>query len=242
MRTRHRSDRYETMKKTNGKAREIPVRFVGEADSESNGADSSEAPDEKRIVAQATEGADDPAVAESRQRSGPVLSMEDDPEADEIPADGSAVTYTRDLGEALAAAEAQVETLTQEKSGLYDQLLRRQAEFENFRKRAERERGEFYQRTRAELLLELLPVLDNFERALASLENSEGDAEALRHGVELIHKQLKDALTKIGLQPVEAVGRSFDPNVHEAVTTEPTDEHEENTILEEWLTILRRGT
>jgi molecular chaperone GrpE len=139
-----------------------------------------------------------------------------------------------ELMEALTAAEGQVESLTQEKSSLYDQLLRRQAEFENYRKRADRERGELYQRTRAELLLELLPVLDNFERALASLEKSEGDAEALRHGVELIHKQFKDALTKLGLQPVEAVGRSFDPNVHEAVTTEPTHEHEENTIIEEF--------
>jgi molecular chaperone GrpE len=133
-----------------------------------------------------------------------------------------------------AELRAQIESLVQERAALYDQLLRRQAEFENYRKRIDRERAEVYQRARAEVLLELLPVLDNFERALASLEKSEGDAASLRHGVELIHRQFKDALTKLGLQPVEAVGQTFDPHLHEAVTIEPTDEHEENTVIEEF--------
>jgi len=134
----------------------------------------------------------------------------------------------------LSEAQNQIETLIREKSAIYDQLLRRQAEFENFRKRFDRERAEIYQRTRAEVLLELLPVLDNFERALMSLETSGDDAEALHQGVALIHKQLKDAVTKMGLQPVESIGKSFDPNIHEAITVEPTDEHEENTIIEEF--------
>jgi molecular chaperone GrpE len=80
----------------------------------------------------------------------------------------------------------------------------------------------------------MLPVLDNLERALVSLEQSEADEDALRRGVELIHRQFKDALTKLGLQPVESVGHTFDPHVHEAVTIEPTDEHQENTIIEEF--------
>ena len=134
----------------------------------------------------------------------------------------------------LAALQAQVETLTNERSGLYDQLLRRQAEFENYRRRIDREKSETYGRARAEVLLEFLPVIDNFERALASLETSTGDAESLRHGVELIHKQFKDALTKFGLEPVESVGQAFDPHVHEAVTIEPTDKHKENTVIEEF--------
>src|ERR1044072_7364235 len=136
--------------------------------------------------------------------------------------------------EPVAALQAQIETMTQERAALYDQLLRRQAEFENYRRRVDRERSEAYTRARAEVLLELLPVIDNFERALASLENSGGDAESLRHGVELIHKQFKDALTKFGLEPVESVGQTFDPHVHEAVTIEPTDKHKENTIIEEF--------
>ncbi|HYP27144.1 MAG TPA: nucleotide exchange factor GrpE [Blastocatellia bacterium] len=130
--------------------------------------------------------------------------------------------------------QAQVDALTQERAALYDQLLRRQAEFENYRKRMERERGEVYQRARAEVLLELLPVLDNFERALLSFESASSDPEAFQQGVELIHKQLKDAVTKLGLQPVESVGQAFDPHLHEAVTIEASDEHEENTIIEEF--------
>jgi molecular chaperone GrpE len=130
--------------------------------------------------------------------------------------------------------QAQVDALAQEKVSLYDQLLRRQAEFENYRRRIEREKSESYARARGEVLLELLPVVDNFERALSSLEKSESDAAGLRHGIELIHKQFKDALTKFGLEPVESVGQVFDPHLHEAVTIEPTDEHEENTIIEEF--------
>ena len=113
-------------------------------------------------------------------------------------------------------------------------MLRRQAEFENYRKRVERERADVFHRARADVLLEMIPILDNLERALVSLEESEGDAEALRHGVELVHKQFKDALTKFGLQPVESVGCTFDPHLHEAVTMEATDQHQENTIIEEF--------
>ncbi|MFP5263149.1 MAG: nucleotide exchange factor GrpE [Blastocatellia bacterium] len=130
--------------------------------------------------------------------------------------------------------QAQVDALAQEKAALYDQLLRRQAEFENYRRRVERDRVEFHSRARGEVLLELLPVVDNFERALSSFQKREADAAGLRHGLELIHKQLKDALTKFGLEPVESVGQVFDPHLHEAVTIEPTDEHEENTIIEEF--------
>jgi molecular chaperone GrpE len=77
---------------------------------------------------------------------------------------------------------------------------------------------------------------------MSSLEKSEGDdAGALRHGVELIHKQFNDALAKLGLQAVEAVGQTFDPHLHEAVTIEPTDEHEENTVIEEFQRGYRLG-
>ena len=130
--------------------------------------------------------------------------------------------------------QAQIDALTAERASLYDKLIRRQAEFENYRKRVERERGELYQHGRDDVLLQFLPVVDNFERALSSLETSDGDAEALRHGVELIHKQFKDALSKLGLEAVEAVGQTFDPHVHEAVTTEATDKHKENTVIQEF--------
>jgi molecular chaperone GrpE len=130
--------------------------------------------------------------------------------------------------------QSQVDVLMNERASLYDKLLRRQAEFANYRKRVERERSELYQHGREDVLLQFLPVVDNFERALSSLEESEGDAEALLRGLELIHKQFKDALSKLGLEPVESVGHAFDPHVHEAVTLEATDKHKENTVIEEF--------
>jgi molecular chaperone GrpE len=137
-------------------------------------------------------------------------------------------------GHALEGAQTQIERLLAERSNLYDQLLRRQAEFENFRRRSDREKVDSYHRLRAEILLEMLPVMDSFERALVTLQGSRRDADAMYTGLELIHRLLKDALTKIGLQPLETLGAAFDPNVHEAITVEPTDEHEENTIIEEF--------
>jgi molecular chaperone GrpE len=137
-------------------------------------------------------------------------------------------------GHALEGAQTQIEKLLAERSNLYDQLLRRQAEFENFRRRSDREKVDSYHRLRAEILLEMLPVMDSFERALVTLQGSRRDADAMYTGLELIHRLLKDALTKIGLQPLETLGAAFDPNVHEAITVEPTDEHEENTIMEEF--------
>lgn len=168
--------------------------------------------------------------------------LESSAEADEQPEVESALEAASEAGEGPGAADdtqtddlqSQVDALTRDKAALYDQLLRRAAEFENFRRRIERERSDAYQRARVEVLVEFLPVVDNFERALSSLENSGGDAEALRHGVELIHKQFKDALTKFGLEPVQAIGQTFDPHLHEAVTIEPTDKHKENTIIEEF--------
>jgi molecular chaperone GrpE len=127
----------------------------------------------------------------------------------------------------------QLETLQKETASLTDQLQRKQAEFDNYRKRVDRERSEFYQHGRREVLLEMLGVLDNFERAMVSTANTD-QGSAFRQGVELIYKQFKDTLVKFGIQPIEAVGQFFDPHLHEAVTIEQTSEHEANTILAEF--------
>lgn len=193
------------MTKKKDDPREIPVKFEDESE-EVTGSDDVE--DEQPV--------DD-------------TEIESEPEG-EVKAE-EARTET-DLGG--SDLQNQIDALTQDKALLYDQLLRRQAEFENYRRRMEREKSELAGRARADVVLELLPVYDNFERALSSLEKSSVDAQALRQGVELIHKQLKDALTKLGLQPIESVGQTFDPHLHEAVTIEPTDEHEENTVIEEF--------
>ncbi len=127
--------------------------------------------------------------------------------------------------------EEQIKKLLEEKQALYDQLLRRQADFENYRKRTEREQREFRQYTEAALVESLLPVLDAFERALAA-PGSE-NAEEYRKGVELIYKQLFDILARAGLKPVEAVGKPFDPHYHHAVERVETTEHPDHEVLGE---------
>jgi molecular chaperone GrpE len=174
-----------------------------------------------RAEEEADPGQVEPTAGEANQSEDAITA--------EKPEEGSAPEPSR-----ITQLQSQVDVLMAERASFYDKLLRRQAEFDNYRKRVERERAELYQRGKDDVLLQFLPVVDNFERALSSLEESEGDAEALLRGLELIHKQFKDALAKFGLEPVEAVGQAFDPHVHEAVTTEATDKHKENTVIEEF--------
>jgi molecular chaperone GrpE len=116
-----------------------------------------------------------------------------------------------------------------------ERLLRKAAEFDNYRKRIERERREQADQTVASLLLQLLSVADDFERALTV---EAGDAAAAyRRGVELIHTKLNDLLRRQGVTPIEALGADFDPNVHQAVTHEASPGHREGEVIEE----LQRG-
>jgi molecular chaperone GrpE len=128
------------------------------------------------------------------------------------------------------APVSELEALKEERDGLHDRLLRKQAEFENYKKRVDRERSEFVQFASAELMRELLNALDSFELAL---RNTGGDLR----GFELIYKQLQDTMGRFGLKPIEAKGQKFDPNFHQAVSTQPADEVEENTVVEE----MRKG-
>lgn len=196
--------------------RNIPISFDSnenvEAEAEAKAEEEADLQPDELAAAEVIESEDEPSVDGTGEVSEP-----DTPEPSPF-----------------SKLRSQVDVLMSERASLYDKLLRRQAEFENYRKRVERERAELYQHGREDVLLQFLPVVDNFERALSSLEESEGDAEALRRGVELIHKQFSDALTKLGLETVEAVGHTFDPHVHEAVTTEATDKHKENTVIEEF--------
>jgi len=204
------------MPKKKDERREIPIKF----DDGGRSAEEGEAQAAVKLQENVDEVDEQPKAEERKERTQPSDAF--DPE---LPPGGG--VENSDL-------QVQIESLTAERSILYDQLLRRQAEFENYRKRIERERAETFQRSRADVLLEMIPILDNLERALLSIEENEGGPDATRHGVELIHKQFKDALMKFGLRPVESLGCAFDPHVHEAVTIEPTDEHKENTIIEEF--------
>lgn len=145
----------------------------------------------------------------------------------------------------LIATRAELKRVEGENADLKDLLARRQADFENYRKRVERERSETYNRVVADVAAKLLPVLDNLKRALeaeASVEASESDE--FRHflnGVDLIYKQLNGVLEALGVKPVTAVGEQFDPHIHEAVVTEATDDYEPETVMQEIVPGYRLG-
>jgi molecular chaperone GrpE len=135
-----------------------------------------------------------------------------------------------------AKAEADlVAELERERNALQDRLLRLAAEFDNFRKRVDRDRKEQAEAAIAAALEDLLPVIDNLERALEAPTG--GDAEVYRKGVELIHRQMTDLLRKRGVTPIEAVGADFDPRMHQAVTHELSAQHRDGEVMEE----VRRG-
>lgn len=132
--------------------------------------------------------------------------------------------------EQLAALAADRDRLAAEKAELEDMLRRRQAEFENFRKRVDREKAELVEYAGMRIIQDLLPVVDDFERAL-KMETA--DREYSR-GIELIYQRLMDHLKKAGLEPMEALGAKFDPNLHHAVERFATADQEEETVLEEY--------
>jgi molecular chaperone GrpE len=133
------------------------------------------------------------------------------------------------------ASTDRVSDLERERDDYKDRWLRKTAEFENYRKRVERERREQADQTVTDLLLELLVIDDDFDRAL-TVDAGEGGS-AYRRGVELIHGKLQDLLGKHGVRPIEALGSDFDPNVHQAVIHESSPGHREGEVIGE----LRRG-
>ncbi len=138
---------------------------------------------------------------------------------------------TQDPVEALAAVTAERDQLRAELADLQDRMLRRQAEFENFRRRQERDRSDFLQYAGMEVVREILPVVDDFERALKTETSDAG----YRKGVELIYQRLLEILKKIGLEPIDApIGQEFDPNLHQAVIRDEAAEAPDNTILDEF--------
>jgi molecular chaperone GrpE len=145
----------------------------------------------------------------------------------------------------LIATRAELKRVQGENAELKNQLARRQADFENYRKRVDRERNETYNRVVADIATKLLPVSDNLKRALeaeASVEAAESDE--FRHflsGVDLIWKQLNGLLDTLGVKQIPAVGEPFDPHVHEAVVTEATDEYEPDTVIQEIVAGYRLG-
>jgi molecular chaperone GrpE len=145
-----------------------------------------------------------------------------------------------DAAETSEATEADVSTepvsdLQRERDDYHDRWLRKAAEFENYRKRVDRQRREQADETVVDLLQDLLLVVDDFDLALTV--TSDDSASAYRKGVELIHAKLQDLLRKYGVRPIDALGADFDPNIHQAVIHEVSPDHREGEVIGE----LRRG-
>ena len=158
--------------------------------------------------------------------------------ADNNPENDTNLTEASETAGPTAAADNDAGTsdLQRERDEFKDLLLRKTAEFDNFRRRTERERQSLSDAAAADLLTELLPLVDDLERALQADAGTEG-AEAYRRGVELIHRQLTELLRKRGVRPVEALGADFDPNFHQAVAHEPAAGRREGEVIEDY----RRG-
>ena len=153
----------------------------------------------------------------------------------ESTADSPAAVAARqadDLPEDLAGAYRK---LLADRQELYDRLLRKQAEFENFRKRTEREKEDILKHGSADLIRGLLPALDSFERALK--QRNPNIPPEFYKGIDLIHNELVEVLRKAGLDPLHTLGETFDPNFHQAVETVESSQHRHHEIVEE----LQRG-
>jgi molecular chaperone GrpE len=129
-----------------------------------------------------------------------------------------------------AKTEADLAKLTADLDDLKQTLLRRQADFENYRKRIEKERAEDAKRHTARVVEALIPIVDGFEHALAA--HREAEYESYRRGFELIYKQLLDNLARLGVERVEPLGKTFDPHLHQAMDRTETREHEDGEILQ----------
>jgi molecular chaperone GrpE len=130
----------------------------------------------------------------------------------------------------LESVTADRDRLLDENHELLDRLLRRQAEFDNFRRRAEREKADVLEFANAESVRAILPILDDFERALKTHTSD----KVYARGMELIYQRLADSLKKLGLEPITTKGTKFDPHVHHAVDMVETGDVEEQTILDEY--------
>src|SRR4051812_20843211 len=155
------------------------------------------------------------------------FANDDDPQT---PPDGPDTPTPKNV-----ALQEDPEQVIRERDEYRDRLLRSIAEFDNYRKRIERERRELAEFVSFEILNDLLPLVDDLERALAVAPTGEGapTVATYRAGVELIYKQLAELLRKRNVTAIEAKGADFDPHVHQAVATEPSDTHRDNEVIEE---------
>ncbi len=128
--------------------------------------------------------------------------------------------------------DVKIEELTGKVEELNDRLLRNLAEFDNFRKRNDKEKAQMFEVGAKSIVEKILPTIDNFERGLASVPEDKKD-DPFVQGMDKVYRQLMSSLEEAGVKPIEAVGKEFDPNLHNAVMHEENDEFGENTVSEE---------
>jgi molecular chaperone GrpE len=158
------------------------------------------------------------------------------PEAsDDVPVEAMGVTAEHQA--ALAELENELKALKAQLDDRTSQLVRTAADFDNYRKRTQREREEQEQQVKCSTLNELLPVVDNFERARSHIKPQTEAETTIHKSYQSVYKQLVDCLKRVGVAPMRAEGKEFDPNLHEAVMRQATADHPEGTVIEE----LQRG-
>lgn len=194
---------------------------ISEEDAEAEPSDAAEA--EETVEAEASVEADASSEAES---SGETSAEE----LSEAKADRSAVTKEKKLfGKKKEKAKSQMEVKIAE---LEEQRVRQLAEFENFRKRSEREKSQMFEMGAKDVIEKILPVIDNFERGLMGVPEEQKE-EPFVQGMELVYKQILTTFEALGVQPIEAVGKEFDPSMHNAVMAVDDDSLESGTVAEE---------
>ena len=169
-------------------------------------------------------------MADQSRRSNPA----DVPDIERMEDEGAAAEAT-DPAPALAD---EIVELRKERDNLHDRLLRQAAEFDNYRKRVDRERRDLAQMAAIDFVQELLPVIDDFERAL---QTEAPGAESYRQGLEIIHRALMEMLRKRGVTPIDAVGAAFDPQVHQAVAYEEAPDRRDGEVIEQFTRGYRLG-
>lgn len=154
-------------------------------------------------------------------------------QVDEREAQTGDLTTLEALRQENEALKAQLEDLNQQCEGLKTQSMRIAADFDNFRKRTQKEKEDLEQQAKRITLTELLPVVDNFERARSQIKPQNDGEMAIHKSYQGVYKQLVDCLKRIGVSPMRPEGQEFDPNLHEAVMREPTAEYPEGTVIEQ---------
>ncbi len=155
-------------------------------------------------------------------------NLEETEENTEVKENEETVEVSDTMEESSAEAELQAQI-----DSLKDRLARSAAEFDNYKKRTAKEKEEFYAHAVCETMTQILPVLDNLQRAAAAAEVSGG--EDMLEGVKMIQRQFEEALAAIGVSPIEAVGQPFDPELHNAVMRDENADADENTVTEEFM-------